>query len=118
MDLPGDPVPDATEGITRVEDMPRAHVERPGPDDYRRQCPLCGRPDPRRDEGQQILHDLGHARTGRQIDIAIPYSKPRCFDGRQCFNADMSDLALAAQRRRPHRVQPRGLRPVVEDGLP
>jgi hypothetical protein len=117
MDRPGDPVPGATEGITRLEDMPLAHLERPGRNDYRRQCPLCGRSAPRRDEGGRILHDLGHARTGRPIDIAIPYSKPRCIDGRQRFNADMSDLALPG-RHQPHRVQQRGLRPVVEDGLP
>jgi hypothetical protein len=117
MDRPGDYVPDATEGITRVEDLPPPHVERRSRNYRRHPCPRCGRSAPRCNEGKRTLHDLGNVRTGRPIDIVITYSKHRCLDCRWCFNADMSDLALP-KCHYTHRVQRTAVRLVVEDGLP
>ena len=42
MDRPGDYLPDATEGITRVEDLPPPHIERRRRNSRRRTCPRCG----------------------------------------------------------------------------
>jgi hypothetical protein len=117
MDRPGDYVPDATEGITRVEDLPAPHVEPRSRVYRRRACPRCGRGAPRCNQGQRTLHDLGNPRTGRPIDLVVTYSKHRCPDCRRCFNADMSDLALP-KCHYTHRVQQTAVRLVVEDGLP
>ena len=117
MDRPGDYVPDVTEGITRVEDLPPPHVERRTRNYQRRQCPRCGRSVPRCNQGQRTLHDLGNVRTGRPIDLVVSYSKHRCPDCRRCFNANMTDLALP-RCHYTHRVQQTAVRLVVEDGLP
>jgi hypothetical protein len=117
MDRPGDYVPDATEGITRLEDLPPPHVEHRSRNCRRRKCPRCGRSAPRCNAGQRTLHDLGNVRTGRPINIVITYSKHRCPDCRRCFNADVSDLALP-KCHYTHRVQQTAVRLVVEDGLP
>jgi hypothetical protein len=117
MGRPGDYVPDTSEGITRVEDLPPPHVEQRSRDFRRRKCPRCGRSAPRCNQGQRTLHDLGNVRTGRPIDIVIAYSKHRCPDCRRCFNADMADLALP-KCHYTHRVQQTAVRLVVEDGLP
>ena len=117
MDRSGDYVPDVTEGITRVEDLPPPHVERRTRNYQRRQCPRCGRSVPRCNQGQRTLHDLGNVRTGRPIDLVVSYSKHRCPDCRRCFNANMTDLALP-RCHYTHRVQQTAVRLVVEDGLP
>jgi hypothetical protein len=117
MDRPGDYVPDATEGITRVEDLPAPHVERRSRDYQRRTCPRCGRSAPRCNWGQRTLHDLGNTRTGWPIDLVVTYSKHRCSACRRCFNTDMTDLALP-KCHYTHRVQQTAVRLVVEDGLP
>jgi len=117
MDRPGDYVPDATEGITRVEDLPPPHLERRRRNSRRRACPRCGCSASRCDVASRTLHDLGNARTGRPIDIVVTYSKYRCPRCRRAFNADMSDLALP-KCRYTHRVQQTAVRVVVEDGLP
>jgi len=117
MDRPGDYVPDATEGITRVEDLPPPHIERRRRNSRRRTCPRCGCSASRRDVASRTLPDLGNARTGRPIDIVVTYSKYRCPGCRRTFNADMSDLARP-KCHYTHRVQQTAVRVVIEDGLP
>jgi hypothetical protein len=117
MDRPGDYVPDATEGIMRVEDLPPPHIELRSRSYRHRHCPRCGRPAPRCNVGHRTLHDLGNARTGRPIDVVVTYSKHHCPHCRRCFNADMSDLALP-KCHYTHRAQQTAIRLVVEDGLP
>ncbi len=117
MNRPGDYVPDATEGITRVEDLPPPRIEHRSRDYRHRRCPRCGRSAPRCNAGRRTLHDLGNVRTGRPIDLVISYSKHRCPRCRRCFNADMSDLALP-KCHYTHRVQQTAVRLVAEDGLP
>ena len=74
---PGQYLPDSTEGITRVEDLPPPRVQRRS---YfrRRRCPGCGRPAYRYDLGRRTLHDLGDLRRGRPLDLRVVYSKHRC----------------------------------------
>src|SRR5664280_1498591 len=117
MDRPGDYVPDATEGITRVEDLPPPHIEHRRRNSRRRACPRCRCSASRCDVASRTLHDLGNVRTGRPIDIVVTYSKYRCPRCRRAFNADMSDLALP-KCHYTHRVQQTAVRVVVEDGLP
>ena len=117
MDRPGDYVADATEGITRVEDLPPPRVERRSRDYRRRRCPYCGRKARRCGQSHRILHDLGDDRGGRPLDIHVTYSTHQCSSCRRCFSADMDDLALP-KCHYTHRVQQRAVRLVVEDGLP
>ena len=117
MDRPGDYVADATEGITRLEDLPPPHLERRRRNSRRRACPRCGCSASRCDVASRTLHDLGNVRTGRPIDIVVTYSKHRCPRCRRAFNADMSDLAVP-KCHYTKRVQDLAVRLVAEDGLP
>jgi len=114
---PGEYVPDATEGITRVENLPPPRVERRSRDRAVRPCPGCGRRAGRYAIGSRTLHDLGDTRAGRPVDLAVTFSRHRCLRCGRCFAADLSDLAL------PYchytlRVQRMAVRLVAEDGLP
>jgi len=113
---PGEYVPDVTEGITRVEDLPPVRVERRRRDARRRRCPRCGAQAGRLERAQRTLHDLGDVRAGRPVDIHMTYSTHRCPSCRTCFNTDMTDLALPGSHY-THRVQQRAVALVVEDGL-
>ena len=42
MDGPGEYLPDVTEGVTRVEDLPKAKVAQRSRNYKRRPCPECG----------------------------------------------------------------------------
>ena len=54
---PGRYVPDRTEGITRVEDLPQPLVEHRSRSFRRRCCPRCGRSCYRDTLGRRVLHD-------------------------------------------------------------
>jgi transposase len=117
MPQPGEYVADATEGITRVEDLPKAKVRRRSRDFKRRPCPRCGRSAYRLRRVQRTLHDLGDLLSGRPRDVQIRYSQHRCAKCDLYFNADMEDLALPKSHY-THRVVALAVRLVVEDGLP
>ena len=113
---PGQYVPDATEGITRVEDLPKPQIVRRSRIYERRPCPRCGK-SCRRRTYQRTLHELGDFVSGRPRDIHLTYSQHHCRKCRKFFNADMSDLA-APKAHYTHRVISLAVRLVVEDGLP
>src|SRR3989304_3330388 len=117
MPKPGEYVPDATEGITRVEDLPKPKVRKPSRNCKRRPCPRCGRRAYRLRRVHRTLHDLGDLVSGRPCDIQISYSQHRCPKCHIYFNADMGDLALP-KCHYTHRVVGLAVRLVVEDGLP
>ncbi len=114
---PGEYVPDATEGITRVEDLPQPRIERRSRNRAARPCPRCGRRAGRYAVGSRILHDLGDARADRPVDLAVTFSRHRCLRCGCCFSVDLSDLALPYCHY-TRRVQQRAVRLVAEDGLP
>jgi hypothetical protein len=117
MTAPGDYVPDVTEGISRVEDLPKARLERRSRNRPSRPCPRCGRLAGRYAVGSRTLHDLGDARADCPVDLVVTFSRHRCLRCGCCFSGDLSDLALPyCQYTR--RVQQRAVRLVVEDGLP
>jgi ribosomal protein S27AE len=117
MPKPGEYVPDATEGITRVEDLPKAKVRKQSRNYKRRPCPRCGGSAYRLRSVRRTLHDLGDLVRGRPCDIQISYSQHRCPKCNIYFNADMEDLALP-KCHYTHRVVGLAVRLVVEDGLP
>lgn len=114
---PGEYVADRTEGITRVEDLPKAKVMQRSRNRSRRPCPKCGRSCYRHRTMQRTLHDLGDSLSERPRDIQVTYSQHYCCKCNHYFNADMSDLALPKSHY-THRVVALAVRLVVEDSLP
>lgn len=117
MSGPGRYFSDATEGITRPEDLPKAKIIQRSRNFSHRPCPACGRSCFRSRPGKRILHDVGDLVSGRPRDIHLIYSQHRCTCCRMYFNADMSDYALPKSHY-THRVVALAVRLVVEDGLP
>jgi transposase len=114
---PGEYVPDATEGITKVEDLPKPRIERHRRAFRARTCPRCGQRAGRYALDTRTLHDLGNPRTGRPIDLLVTFSRHRCRSCGCCFAADLGGLALP-KCHYTCRVQQLAVRLVVEDGLP
>jgi len=114
---PGKYVADATEGVKRVEDLPRAKVVKRSRNYRRRPCPNCGRSAYRLRTVMRRLHDLGDPISGRPREIHLTYSQHRCLGCNTYFNANMDDLALPKSHY-THRVVHPAVRLVVEDGLP
>jgi hypothetical protein len=114
---PGKYVPDVTEGITRVEDLPKPKISKRSRNYQRRSCPNCGRSAYRLRTVVRKLHELGDPISGRPRDIQVTYSQHRCLGCNTYFNADMDDLALPKSHY-THRVVHTAVRLVVEDGLP
>jgi len=114
---PGEYVPDVTEGITLVEDLPRPRLERRCRNWSSRPCPRCSRRAGRYAVSSRILHDLGDSRVGQPIDLVVTFSRHRCLHCGCCFAADLADLALPKSHY-THRVQQLAVRVVAEDGLP
>ena len=114
---PGEYVPDSTEGITRVEDLPTPKTVRRSRNYRRRPCPKCGGRAYRVRPARRTLHDLGDPRSGRPCDIHVTYSQHRCPGCKIYFNAEMDDLA-EPKCHYTHRVLALAVRLVVEDGLP
>lgn len=114
---PGQYVPDPTEGISCVDDLPVPKVVRRSRNYPSRTCPRCGQRAGRRGIARRTLHDLGDILAGRPIDLVLTYSKHRCPHCHLRFTAPLSDLAqpkcLYTQR-----VQDLAVRLVAEDGLP
>jgi len=117
MSGPGEYVPDVTEGITRVEDLPQSRLERRNRTRAALSCPNRGRRAGRYAVAVRTLHDLGDARAEQPVDLLITFSRHCCRPCGCCFPVDLSDLALPyCQYTR--RVQQRAVRLVAEDGLP
>ena len=94
MDGPGEYLPDVTEGITRVEDLPKAKVVGRSRNYRRRPCPECGHSAYRDRVVRRTLHDLGDLKADRPVDVKVTYSQHYCSPCGIYFNADMDDLAL------------------------
>jgi transposase len=117
MDGPGNYVPDPTEGIGRVEDLPPPQIIRRSRNYRRRSCPRCGQRAHRLRTAQRMLHDLGDPMSGRPRNLDVTYSQHHCRTCGHYFNADMLDLALP-NAHYTLRVMHTAVRLVVEDGLP
>ena len=114
---PGEYMADSTEGITRVEDLPKAKTIQRSRNRPRRPCPKCGRSCYRHRTAERRLHDVGDSLSERPRDILVTYSQHYCCKCKSYFNADMLDLALP-KCHYTHRVVSLAVRLVVEDGLP
>jgi len=117
MDGPGEYVPDVTEGITCVDDLPKPKTRRRSRNYKKRPCPHCGHSAYRDKVYTRTLHDLGDLAANCPVDLVVTYSQHYCSKCRKYFNADLSDLADPAARY-TRRVVHLAVRLVVEDGLP
>lgn len=117
MEGPGEYLPDVTEGITRVEDLPKPKVVQHSRNYKCRPCPSCGRSAYRDRVVTRVLHDLGDLKINRPLDRRVTCSQPYCSPCHIYFYADMDDLALP-KAHYTHRVVSMAVRLVVEDGLP
>ncbi len=117
MPAPGKYVPDSTEGITHIEDLPAARIIKRKRNYRRRPCPGCGGRAYRLRTVVRLLHDLGDLLLDQPRDLAVTYSQHHCVKCGCYFNADMDDLALPRSHY-THRVVHLAVRLVVEDGLP
>ncbi len=117
MNGPGAYVPDRTEGLVRIEDLPAAKVK-PRSRVYKKQpCPQCGHASYRDKEFTRTLHDLGDLGANRPIDLRVRYSQHYCSQCQKYFNADLTDVADPGSHY-TRRVVHLAVRLVVEDGLP
>ncbi len=114
---PGEYRPDPTEGITRIDDLPKPHVHLRSRNYRRRPCPRCQHSAYRDSLGRRTLHDLGDPLTRRPRDLVVLHSRHSCSKCRRSFNAAMTDLADPGSHY-TRRVVDTALRPVVEDGRP
>jgi hypothetical protein len=114
---PGEYRPDPSEGINRIEDLPKPKIRVQSRNDRRRPCPRCGHRAYRDGTGRRTLHDLGDPLTGRPCDLILIHSEHYCSRCRKYFNADMTDLAAPGSHY-TRRVVDAAVRLVIEDGLP
>ena len=75
MDGPGEYLPDVTEGITRVEDLPPPRIIERSRNYPRRPCPACGKSAYRDRVVTRIVHDLGDLKANRPIDLKVILSR-------------------------------------------
>ena len=114
---PGEYVPDPTEGIIDVNDLPKPILVAYDHNHDQSPCPRCGHLASRHKSGQRTLHDLGDLKTGCPVDLLVTYSSHYCSICRKYFNIDLSDLALPGSHY-TRRVIQLAVRLVGEDGVP
>ena len=114
---PGEYRPDPSQGITRIEDLPKPRIRCQSRNYRRRPCPRCGQSAYRDRRVRRTLHDLGNPLTGRPRELIMIYSQHYCTRCRKYFNADMTDLAAPGSHY-TKRVVDMAVRLVIEDGLP
>jgi ribosomal protein S27AE len=116
---PGEYLPDVTDGLESVDQLPSPQVIHRSRNYARRRCPRCGTSSPRVQVRVRTLADLGDAIGGRPRQVRVRYSQHRCPnpDCGGYFNADMDDLA-EPHARYTHRVVNLAVRLVAEDNCP
>jgi hypothetical protein len=88
---PGEYVPDSTEGIVDVKDLPVPQLGLYSRNHKHTPCPRCGHLASRHTSDQRTLHDLGDLSTGRPVDLLVTYSSHDCSNCKKYFNIDLSD---------------------------
>lgn len=114
---PGEYVGDPTEGVRRVEDLPKPRVLLRSRDYRQRPCPRCRRRAFRVKRVERWLHDLGDEVLDRRYDILLRYSQHHCRYCGVYFHAELPVWALPKSHYTLWVVL-LAVRLVVEDGLP
>ncbi len=114
---PGEYVPDPTEGIVDIKDLPRPQWVAYSRTHGHTSCPRCRHRAYRHQSGQRTLHDLGDLRTGRPGALLVTSSSHYCSKCRKHCNIDLTDVAPPGGPY-THRVIQMAVRLVVEAGMP
>lgn len=114
---PGEYLPDPTQEIERVDDLPPPVYVAESRNYAQRPCPKCGQAALRHHVKQRTLHDLGDLVSSRPREIRLSYSQHYCRVCRKYFSVDTMDLA-PPQGQYTYRVMAVAVRTVVEDGMP
>jgi hypothetical protein len=88
---PGEDVPDSTEGLVNVQDLPAPQLGFYSRHQKHTPCPRCGPLASRHTSEQRTVHDLGDVGTGRPVDLLVTSSSHDCSTCRQHGNIDLSD---------------------------
>ena len=114
---PGEYVPDSTEGLVDVKDLPAPQLGLYSRDHKHTPCPRCGHLASRHTSEQRTLHDRGDVCTGRPVDLLVTDSSHDCATCRKHCNIDLSDVALPGSHD-TRRVIDLAVRVVVEESVP
>ena len=114
---PGAYLPDPTEGIVDVKDLPAPHLVPYSRNQTHTPCPRCAHLASRHTSGQRTLHDLGDVYTGRPVDLLVTDSSHSCAPCQKHFTIALSDVAPPGGHS-THRGTQRAVRLVGEDGVP
>jgi hypothetical protein len=114
---PGEYVPDPTEGMVDVKDLPAPKLLAYDRNHKHTPCPRCGHLAARHTSGQRTLHDLGDLYAGCPVDLLVAYSSHYCSPCQKHCNIDLSDVAPPGSHD-THRVIDMAVRLVVEDSVP
>jgi len=114
---PGEYLPDPTEGIVDLKDLPAPQLVPYSRNQKYTPCPGCAHLASRHTSGQRTLHDLGDVYTGRPVDLLVTYTSHSCAPCQKHCNIDLSDVAPPGGHY-THRVTQLAVRLVGEDGVP
>ena len=114
---PGEYVPDPTEGITDVKDLPSPQIVASSRNHPHTPCPRCGPRSYRHKDGQRTRHDLGDVCAGCPVELRVTYSSHYCSRCRRYCTIDLADVAPPGGHY-THRVVQLAVRLVTEAGLP
>ena len=99
---PGEYVPDPTEGITDVKNLPPSQTVAYSRNQPQTPCPRCGHLAYRHKSGQRTLHDLGDLSTGCPVDLLVSYLRTTAR------SAASTSISISAMWRRPVVTTPIG----------
>ncbi len=88
---PGAYVPDPTEGIIDVHDLPQPILVAYDHNHEHSPCPRCGPLASRHTSGQRTWHDLGDVQTGGPGDLLVTSSSHSCSICRTYVKRDLAD---------------------------
>ena len=114
---PGRYVPDPTEGIPTVKDLPAPQLVAYHRDHQQTACPRCSPLASRHKAGQRRLHDLGDWCTGHPIALLVTDASHDCDRCTKHCNIALSAVAPPGAHA-THRVIDVAVRVVSDDGLP
>src|SRR2546427_4760266 len=84
---PGEYMPDPTEGMVDIEDLPRPQLVAYSRNHEHTPCPRCDHLPSRHTCGQRTLHALGDLSTGCPVDLLVTYSSHYCSQCRKIGRA-------------------------------
>jgi hypothetical protein len=90
---PGEYVPDPTEGLVDVKDLPAPQLGFYRRNHQHTPCPRCGHLASRHTSDQRTVHDRGDVCTGRPVDLRVTSSSHDCSTCRKHCTIALSDVS-------------------------